>query len=270
MLLAALSALALEPVLDVSLAGSYFPEGAKVATRPGVKIPLWNQPDSVLFEDTWLRPRLILESTPSYARFGPELGFSPIAVFELSGGVMASPYFGTFSSVKPLVDPDAVPDDATLDPLDRHTGMLIRLQAEATIQAKAGPVVIAAWGGPQRWSMNTPAEAEGDYYYEPETELILAWQDTSWSLNGVLLYDHVLDEARGHEFLVGGYVDWHAGMATHDEIVRAGLMGVYRPTKSWAVVLLALAQLEHRDYTEPFPPYLALQGRWTLVREDGR
>lgn len=262
LLFLAAQAHALEPVLDVAIAGSYFPEGVRLSVTPGLKQPLWNRPDNVLFKDTWLRARLIADVTPSYARVGPEIGFSPVAVFELTGHYVVSPYFGTFSSIKGLPSADTVATDDLLDSLDARTGLVTRYGGEATLQAQVGPVVMAAWGGPQVWH-TAPAEDVGEYYYEPETELVLAMDDTTWQFNGVALYQHTIDDAIGRKLLVGSFTDYHMGVATGDTIFRTGLMGVFKPDDKWALLLLVLAQIEHRIEPTPFPPYLAVQARFT-------
>lgn len=267
LLVASAFAAGLQPTLDTSLSASYFPEGLLVRVRPGLKLPLWNHEGSLLFSDTWVRGRLVAEATPSFGRVGPELGFSPIAVLELRVNYQASAYFGTFSSVKPLGTADAVATDAVLEALPNHTGFQHRVVTEATLQGKVGPVVAAVWGGPQWWWTTSDAERRGDFWWEPETELVMAWDERVLSGGAVVLYQHDSTKVDGRQFFVGGYGEARTAESTDDRIVRAGLMGVLVPDRRFSLVALVLAQVEHRIEPTPFPPYLALQFAWNPLEK---
>ena len=194
------SASAAEFTNNASVAASYWSLGLRFAATPGVKFPLWNQEDSVLFSDTALKVECICQFTPAYARIGPSVTFSPIAIFDLSAHYVASPYFGTFASLIGFDDPDtewSVENlDAAIEAGNRGTGYATRWGTSATLKAKAGPVIVAFNGQLQGWDVNPADNVVGDYIYEPELDLMIEREDISLGTTGVLLYDKALSEDR--------------------------------------------------------------------------
>lgn len=257
-------ALAAEPTMEASLSASYWGLGSKIVARPGLKFPLWNKPDNILFSDTFLHAQLGVEVTPAYARIVPTVTFSPIAVLELQAHYAAFTYFGTFSTIKAFDDPQAVYDDPTLATIDGKPGGGQRVGGEATLQAKAGPMVIALWGDAERWSASPFSGRTGCCYYESEREMLFAWEETYLSGNGVLLYEHAFDAEKGKVMRVGVMANYNATVVTEDVLFRAGLLATYSPTKHWTAVLVAQPYLISRAYPTTFPPYLAAQIRWKM------
>lgn len=104
------------PVAEVALAASYFRLGLKGTGELGARLPMpWKREGSLLLGDPYIRPQAWIEVTPAYARVGPEVIFSPLALLELRGSVVATRYFGTFTS---LIGIDAVGDTYSDDALD--------------------------------------------------------------------------------------------------------------------------------------------------------
>ena len=58
--------------------------------------------------------------------------------------------------------------------------------AEATLRAKVGPIIFATYGDLRGWNTWASDAVVGDYYWEPESELLLSMDDLTWSINGVL------------------------------------------------------------------------------------
>lgn len=257
-------ALDLQPALKVDLAASYWDEGAKLVALPGVQAGLWGQPDSLLFGDTFLRLEALAEVTPSYGRLGPQLVFSPIAIFEMSAHYVGSAYFGTFSSIKGFDNPDAVYTTELLDTLDRDSGLGTRWGGDATLQGKVGPIIVASWGVLRRWHTVPGADVSGAYFWEPQAELLLAMDDWTWSINGVVLYEHVFDADIGRKLYIGGVIDRSAAVETGDVYARAGLLGNFAIDDVWSVLVTVQPYIQDRVYTSAFPPYAAFRVRWQL------
>lgn len=255
---------AVEPTMDASLSASYWGLGTKVVAHPGLKFALWNKPDNILFSDTFLHAQVGVELTPAYARLVPTITFSPIAVLELQVHYAASTWFGSFSTLKAFDDPDAVYSDAALAEIDGEAGFGHRVGGEATLQAKAGPMVIALWGDAERWSVTPFAGRTGAYFFESERELLFAWDETYLSGNGVLLYEHTLNEEKGQVFRVGAIGNYSTALTTQDVLFRAGLLGTYSPSEHWTFVVIAQPYLISRAFPTTFPPYLGAQVRWKL------
>lgn len=254
----------LEPTMGASLSASYWDLGTKVAAKPGLKLPLWNQPDSVLFADTSLHGEVSLELTPAYARVVPTLTFSPIAVLELSAHYAASGWFGTFSTIKPFDSPAAAATEEALAELDGQTGFGQRVGGEVTLQAKAGPVIVALWGSGERWWTEPSGGRSGCCFYESERELLFAWEETYLSGNGVLLYERTLDADAGRAFRVGSITNYSRAQTTEDVLLRSGLIGTYSTSAHWTFVLLAQPYLRSRTHDAAFPPFMAAQARWKM------
>ncbi len=266
--LLALPALAVETVFDANIAASYWPIGLRVAASPGIKIPLWNQEDSVLFGDTSLKATCYCQATPAYARVGGEVTFSPIAVLDLGGRYAYSPYFGTFSSVIGFTGPEEVWTDAVLDAKidagERGTGWATTWGAFATLKAMVGPVIIAANGDLTGWDMRPDdSVVVGDYIYEPQLDLLIARQDQVLATTSVLLFDKSDDDDRGMR--VGVMDSYSRAFATAATIHRVGPM-VTLDTQGgkWSYLLLAQAQLDHR-VESMFPPYTAVRVKYTKL-----
>lgn len=261
-------ALDFDPMLRADLAASYWDEGAKVAAYPGLQAHLWGAEDSVLFGSTFLRLEGVASVTPSYARLGPRVTFSPIAVMELSAHYLGSAYFGTFSSIKGFDDPAVVYDDDALDASVRGPGLGSVWGVEATLQAKVGPVVVASFGDLKGWDVWPADRVVGEYWWEPESELLLSRHDHTWGLNGVLLYEHVFDEERGRKLYAGAMYSQAQSLDTKDAWRRVGPMVNFSLDRRWSFLLLTQAYVEDRIYTTPLPPYVGVRVRRTWQRAD--
>lgn len=257
-----------EPMLRADLGASYWDEGAKIAAYPGMQAHLWGEEDSLLFGDTFLRVEAVAVATPSYARLGPRVTFSPIAVFEVSAHYLGSAYFGTFSSIKGFDDPDTIYTDEALDAEERGPGLGTVWGAEATLQGKVGPVVVATFGDVKGWDVWPSEVVDGAYWWEPEIELLLSRHDMTWAINGVLLYEHLFDESIGRKLYVGAMFSRATGIDTGDTWMRVGPMANFSLDRRWSFLLLVQAYLEDRVYTEPLPPYVGARVRWTWQRKE--
>lgn len=267
MLLLAFTAAALagpfKPMLRADLAASYWDEGAKIAAYPGVQKRLWGEDGSMLFGDTFLRIEGVASVTPSYARLGPRVTFSPIAIFEISAHYLPSAYFGTFSSIKGFDDPDVVYTDEVVDASVRGPGLGTVGGGEATLQGKVGPVVAAVFGEAKSWWVKPADRVVGDYWWEPESELLLARQDVTLALGAVALYEHVMDEEVGRKIYLGAMYSQSSSVETGDRYVRVGPMVNMSFSTRWSLLVLTQAYLVDRIYTEPLPPYIGLRLRHT-------
>jgi hypothetical protein len=259
-------AAAVEPRLEASLGASGWALGLRGQFRPGYTQHLWGADDDILFKDTYVRGLAEISLTPSYARIGPEIGFSPIAVFEMRAGVAWSEYFGTFSSIIGFEDPDAVPSaDALQREADlgyRDHGWSVRYSGGATLQAQFGPVVIYTDGALRHWITHPGPAVRGSYFYEPEISLVLAFEDTTFECLGLLGFE-LPDSRDDRSLLLGSGTLGAMSMVADDLSVKTGLVGVYRfDGTRWQILGLVAPYLVDRTFTSPFPPYVAGQVTW--------
>ncbi len=249
------------PTVSAKLGASLFGLGLKASLRPGAKLALWNQEDSLLFGDTFLHGQVILDTTPAYSRLGAGVRFSPIAVFEGGAHYVVCPYFGTFSSVIGFDSPD---DDYSDDELDlridqglRGGGFGTRYGVDGSLRGMVGPVIVALTGEYTRWQLTPDDNVVGEYYFEPEMALMLAWNDSLVNLGAVLLYQHVFND--DHKLIAGNYTTTVTVQNTGDNMTRTGLLAVYNWRPEWSALLLVQAYLNDRVYTSPMPPFIGWQ-----------
>ncbi len=261
LLCAAALARPFRPMLRADLGVSYWDEGLKLAAYPGVQKRLWGEDGSLLFGDTFLRLEGVAAVTPSYTRLGPRVTFSPIAVLELSAHYLPSAYFGSFSSIKGFDDPGTVYTDEVLDGATRGPGLGQVWGAEATVQGKLGPVVVASFGELRGYDVWPAERVEGEYWWEPESELLLSRHDLTLSLNGLLLWEQIFDEEKGRKLYLGGMFSQSASVDTGDLWRRVGPLVNMSFDPRWSLLVLVQAYLDDRVYTTPLPPYLGLRLR---------
>ena len=258
----ALPALALEltPSAKANLGASYWFDGVQAEASGTLTAPFWKGREGALFGDSGLSLSATTKVSPSYVRVGPELKLAPLAIFNLTAYYTPSYFFGTFTSLVGFPDADA---NHTKDELkaatlrgERRSGVEQSYGGTATVQAKAGPVVVAVVGEVTRYDLRVP-ELVGDYYFEPEATVLVATRDTTWGTTAVLAWQGEGD----HKPLVGLLNSQIQSVATGDENIKLG------PLCSWSsgslsYVVLAQAHLRDRDFEGVFPPYVAGQVTW--------
>jgi len=283
-------------LISAALAGSWdlqnvaaariFPLGARDSIHADYLIPLWNS-DSVLFEDTYIAPGLYADITPAYAHLGARLKWSPIAVFEVTTQFDGGYYFGTFSGVTDFYSADTPYDDAHLDALaaagHSNRGTVLRGMVSPTLQARVGNVIIALpqdfyffWktrpegaactGGSSDFSDgDSIQDCIGDYWYEPQFDAMLKWNDTIMN-NGAVAFWSFRDstETDPRKFWLGLKFDRQYVLGTQDTSVRLGPIALFKFGKSNAVPTFAVFTQVYLDSRihETVPPYIAAASIW--------
>lgn len=256
-------AVAAEPTFNASLSASYWGLGIQGKAGPGVKFALWNQPENILFKDTFLKAELKVQLSPAYARLVPTITFSPIAVLEIEAHYAGSVYFGSFSTIKSFASPDADYADAELEKLTGEAGTGQRGGGTVTLQGAAGPMLFAIWGEAERWSTTPFDGRDGCCFFESERELLFAWEETYFSANGVVLYERVVDADKGAKFRIGNMTNYQTAVVTGDELLRSGLITVYSFDRHWTALLVVQPYLKSRAWPT-FPPYVGAQVSYSL------
>ena len=150
----------------------------------------------------------------------------------------------------------------------RGPGLGSRWGTDATLQGKVGPIVVASWGELQGWDTWPSAKVQGDYYWEPESELLQSWHDLVWTVNGVLLFEHDWPSPEGRKIYVGAMANRAASVDTGDVWARVGPMVNFSVDERWSVLVLVQPYLQDRIYTTPLPPYVAARLRWSWKARD--
>jgi hypothetical protein len=257
----------LSPDFELKAALSLERLGLQADLRPGLRMDLWRQDGSLLFDDPYATLQAQVFVTPAYVRAGPRLIFEPIAIFQLQAFANYDMYFGNFQTVVGYDDPGATygtNDDieayVAMDPDRQERGTGWHWGVAPTLKAQAGPVVIVANAEYSSW--HTQPVVPGSYTFEREYELLMGWDDQLISTNGLLLYG--FEPWQGATMRVGNLTTWRMALGdTEDELLRTGIAvaaslndGQINPT------LVVQAYLRDRAYTSPFPPFVGLMMRW--------
>ncbi len=256
--------------LEHSVALSWFPKGLRYTFGAEYQVAApWVNPESVLFESALFGAGPYVELTPAYARTGGRLHFVPIAVLDITAEALASGYFGTFSGITDFDAPDADFSEAAFEEPEviarNHAGFGFRYGVSPTLQAKVSKFIIALPQEFTRFTMIVPEGATGDYWYEPQYDALMKWDDTVM-LNGALAFWAFKEKSDEDPrmFFLGARFDHQYVFGTGDRQVKVGPMVVWKPAKSAAVpvlVFFAQAWIESPIHEE-LPPYLAGAAIW--------
>jgi len=255
---------------DFELRGAFSLErlGIQADFRPGIRMDLWRQEGSVLFDDPHAKLQAQVFATPAYVRVGPRLVFEPIAIFNLQVFANYDMYFGNFQTIVGYDDPkvdygnnDDIEAYVAMDPDRQAGGSGWHWGVAPTLKAQAGPIVIVANAEYSDWRLK--ADVPGSYTFEREYELMMGFEDQLIATNGLLLY--AFEPWAGATMRVGNLTTWRVALGdTEDELLRTGLAvaaslndGQLNPT------LVFQAYLRDRGYSKPLPPFMGLMMRWS-------
>ncbi len=258
----------LSPDFELRAALSLERLGLQADSRPGLRLGLWRQEGSLLFDDPFLKLQAQVFVTPAYVRAGPRVVFEPLAIFQLQVFALYDLYFGNFQTVvgyddvnEAYGDNDAIEDYVAMDPDRQDRGSGWHWGVAPTLKAQAGPLVIVANAEYSDWHVS--ADVPGNYVFEREYELLMGFDDQLIATNGLLLY--AFEPWEGATMRVGNLTTFRMALGdTEDQLLRTGLAaaaslndGQLNPT------LVVQAYLRDRAYTSPFPPFVGLMLRWS-------
>jgi len=252
-----------------SVGGSLFPDGALVDTRVQYRVPL-HRAEGRLFHDTYAGAGLRVAFTPVNAEVGPRLSISPIDMFDLE--VQAS-YLGYYSWGGKGLLPYSVTDgkeSATRSSREDEGFMASGLVASATptLKAKAGPIVIFDACTFTFLHLENPLGVSAPYVYEPNRDLIVAWDDVLVENQGGLLYE-VLPGGTRPLLRVGATVRERLALSSGDESLTVGGLVSFKPGTTPAVPtinVVALAYVIDADRVGT-TPNLQASATWVVERK---
>jgi len=253
-------ALAGEATLEADLAATMFDTGVSILARPGWRQSLWDEDGSVLRTDTHVAPSALIQVTPDYVRAGGQVILAPLAIFDLKIHGSSAWYFG---NVNTLVGFENATD--SYGPSDRSDqakvgGRSTRFGAMPVLKAKAGPVVVVA-AGEKQWVDLQSEDLNGTYYFEPETQLLLAKKDSVTLGTGILAWSGVV--GNDWNVLAGALATWRSAEQSGDSLLRVGpLVKVQKGESPFSTLLLVQPHLQDRVFATS-QPFVALQVRYT-------
>jgi len=149
-----------------ALFGRINPLGLISTLSLGYRGRLMDNPDSLLFSDTYVFAGLSARASPAFGRIGGRVEVSPIAVWKAWASYEFVGYFGTFDQILGWESPYAKYSDQTLAALGDQASMRLGgvLTLGTTLQAKAGPVAIRSTFSAVRFDLDLPAGE--NYFYD--------------------------------------------------------------------------------------------------------
>ncbi len=252
-----------EPSFDARLAITGWRPGAELVARPGMKIGLWNNPESALFNDTYARFEADIQGSQTALKMGARTTFAPIAWFDLSlhGGWQHD--FATFDSAVSFDSADATYGEfeEMLDQPSQAASKGWYFGGATTLKGRLGPTLFLLGAELTHWGIDSaPA---GDWLFDRGNELLLHKQNENvLHGNAAWLFPFGFGSVNLRLGVAGTY---RRALASEDQLLRAGLMfSLGHGGQRWNHHLIAQAYLIDRAYAQPFPPYLAYQIRFTL------
>lgn len=124
--------------------------------------------------------------TPSQAKLGGWIEYSPLSILDLRAGVDPSVYFGTFDSLMGLASYGAPFDADSRKKLgDATAGMSARAYLAPTVKFKAGAIVGSTSAEFEWWR----SSANGEFFFEPTRDTVLrSAGDQLITTTSVLMY----------------------------------------------------------------------------------
>ena len=255
--------------VEHQVAVAWFPKGARYALEAEYRMPASWQSDSPLFDDVFFAPGVIAEVTPAYTRIGGSVHFSPIAVLDIKAQALATGYYGTFSGVTDFDSADADYSEAAFDTDEviarKHAGIGFHYGVTPTLRAKVSHLIVALPQEFTRFTVLRPDKASGDFWYEPQYDALMGWNDTVMVNTALAFWAFRESTDDDPRFVWAGLrFDHSLVFGTDVRQVKFGPMLVLKPGRSDLspkLVFFAQAWLESRIHPR-FPPYLALALLW--------
>ena len=181
--------------------------GASV-TEPGLRNILelsWTRPlyrsRDPLLADAHLSAGLVSLTTPSEARPGGWVEYSPLSVLDIRAGLEPAVYFGTYKSLLSFAAYSDPYDRETRDARDDSTsGTGSRAYVAPVLKMKIGKLVARAGAEFERWS----SSAAGPLFCEPLRDTLLKTDgDYLMTMTTVAMYQH---QDRSGDLLSGGVI----------------------------------------------------------------
>jgi hypothetical protein len=186
------------------------PIGTNLVLDGGYRMML-SDSESILLKDTYLEAGVTTTSSPSNFWGGAYIEALPVAVLKLRLSAQTLQYFGTFGYLgfpDDPANPDWSLDAVGGDPGEGTAASGFLLDAQATLQAKVGNVVVQV---PMKYSY---IDMDVDQpYYESTFDFLLEPTEQMWVVQPMLAYVFVMDDT----WVLSG-LRWE-----HAETIESGL-----------------------------------------------
>ena len=252
---------AAEPAFNLMTGLSTSRIGLTADARYGIWQPMLEKEGSVLRANTGLKAQAVLNATPAFARLGGRVTFSPLAIVDVTAYGMADSYFGNFQTIVDYDSADANygTNSEIADYVDetgrQNSGRGWHMGGALTLKAKAGPIVILLNEDVSQWRIQAPEAADGDWFFEREAEVMMAFGDEQYfNFNGLLMFEH---KSASRLLRVGSMTTHRQTTQAEDVMFRSGMILITgQLQKQYAHTLIVQPYIESRAMAT-FPPYVA-------------
>ena len=252
---------AAEPAFNLMTAFSTSRLGLTADVRYGIWQPMLEKEGSVLRSNTGLKAQGVVNATPAFARLGGRVTFSPLAIVDLTAYGMVDSYFGNFQTV---IDYDSADINyGTNDDIAsyveetgrQNSGRGWHMGGALTLKAKAGPIVVLLNEDFSQWRIQAPDAAQGNWFFEREAELMMAFGAEQYlNFNGLLMFEN---KSATRLLRVGSMTTHRQTVQAEDVMLRSGLIVITgKLQKEYAHTLIVQPYIQSRGMPT-FPPYVA-------------
>lgn len=245
---------------------AYWPEGLQYVFEAEYRVPLGHS-QHVLLKDSAVSLIGHAELTPAFPRGGLALKIAPVAVWDITARAWGTYYFGLFSSVIPVDDPDFVATKENKQALAdaRVPGWGLRLDVNTRLKMKAGPVIAVVEVEARHHDVTTP-DGPPPYFWEPTDMLVIPAQ--GWVIHRSLyLLEEFIPRAGPQDpyLYVGMYGDWSTSVTTEDTNLRFGPLIMWKPKAgpTWPLFYLGFTPWVESRFISTLPPYTFLAANWS-------
>jgi len=276
--------------LREQFAVTFWKLGVGLDVRAQFRVPLHRSP-SVLFQTTYFGIGARFRASPAFVDIGPRISIAPVEIFELE----VTPYYRlTWPGSSGLL-PYADPTESRLYDIrgDRHdgeqgfdkdqtgarTGHTLAIEAAATLKLKVGPIIILDTFTLDAMKFILPNDWPdgGAYLYEALWDRIL---DTGGDIvfdNSGVVAGEILPGGEKPRLILGALVNYKWTQVSKDKTLRAGFVGIYKPSPkpAWPTfVLQVLPYFIDNDRSvingEIRAPYVAVVAIWAQKVSEGK
>jgi hypothetical protein len=257
--------------LRQSVGGQLFPDGGMSDTRLQYRVPM-HRSESRMFQTTYAGAGLRAMVTPVNVDVGPRLGFAPIEMFELE---VQGSYLGYFSWGGRGLLPYDVTDGKETDTrkVREAEGFMasgLQLAATPTVKVKVGPIIAFDSATFSLLHLENPLGLDAPYVYEPNRDLIVAWDDLLIENQAGLLYE-VLPGGDRALLRIGATIRNREALTSGDASMALGGLVSFRPGTTPAVPtinVVGLAYLVDADRVGT-APNLQASATWIFEKPVG-
>ena len=245
-----------------------FPTGLISETKMQYRTP-GPRSDSIVFQDTYLGAGAAIAVSPAFFQAGPTVSIAPIDVFDLDLGASWIGYFDNGLGLMPFDEASGKlgsDRDARAAKGEGVGANAVALTATPTLKLKLGPIVAFDSWEVSYVHFDQPEGTDSLYTYEPQRDLLLAWEDVAIEHQAAVIYT-IMPGDDGPKLWVGGTVRDRFAAVSPDRSTAAGAVIIARPGTKPAIPQIvgqSLWYLNDADRSLGSAPNLQAQVSWTF------